>query len=144
MSDSILQRVADELAIRGLITRVSTLGDYGDLDEYQSLYTEDAVWRMEAIAGQPETPPTRGAAAIRAASQARRDQGATGPGSHKAHVTVVNRVTLDGDTATAESYMTFYTDTDTKPQVGVFVIYKNAFVRTPQGWKLSVRVVERL
>ena len=144
MSDGPMQKVADELAIRGLITRLSALSDNGDLDEYQSLYTEDAVWAMAPVAGQPDTPPTVGAAAIRAAGQDRRNQGAAGPGSHKAHVTTVNAVAVNGDRATAQSYMTFYINTNTKPEPAAFMVYEDAFVRTPQGWKLSYRAIKRL
>ena len=144
MTDATLQQVADELAIRGLITRLSACTDYGDLDEYQSLFTEDAVWLMEALPGQPEAAPIRGAATIRAAGQARRDQGAVGPGSHKAQVTVVLKIAVDGDKATTESYMTFFANTDTKPEPATFRVYHDLFVRTPRGWKLSVRTIKPL
>ena len=144
MTDSTLQQAAEELAVRGQITRLSALTDNGDLDEYQSLFTEDAVWLMEAGPGQPEAQPIRGAATIRAAGQARRDQGLAGPGSHKAHVTVVNHVSVDGDKATALSYMTFLVNTDTKPEPAIFRVYHDVWVRAGGGWKLSVRTIEPL
>jgi hypothetical protein len=99
---------------------------------------------MEALPGQPAAAPIRGAPAIRAAGQARRDQGAVGPGSHKAHVTVMNKIAHDGDKAVTESYMTFYANTDGKPEPVTFRVYHDVFVRTPRGWKLSVRTIKPL
>jgi len=144
MAEDLMRRMADELEIRALVTHLAALADDGDLDEYQAQYTEDAVWRMTPAPGQPEPPPVAGAANIRAASQARRNQGAGGPGSHTAHVIVVNAVAVDGDKAKAQSYMTFFRNTDTAPQPASMKRYRDEFVRTAHGWKLSSRTIESI
>jgi uncharacterized protein (TIGR02246 family) len=45
-SDDMIARVLDELEIRNLIARVAQLADYGDVEEYASLFTEDGSWEF--------------------------------------------------------------------------------------------------
>jgi ketosteroid isomerase-like protein len=141
MAEDWIRRVADELEIRTVVTRAAALADEGDLDEYASLFTEDAVWRLAPAAGQAEAAPTVGRANIKAAGAGRRASGGSGPGSHSRHLVVVNSVTLAGDTAKAQSYMSFIRNADTAPQVATFKVYEDEFVRTTDGWKMSSRSI---
>jgi len=39
----------DEREIRNLLARMGHMADYGDLDVYLTLFTEDAVWEMQGL-----------------------------------------------------------------------------------------------
>ena len=108
MTDTVMtQRLVDELEIRNLVARLAQLADMGDLDEYVSLFTEDASWEMPGA-------PRHGRADIMAGAQDRRNSGTTGPESHTRHVISTLLVQSDGsDKATADSYWLFYGNTTT-------------------------------
>ncbi len=46
---------------------------------------------------------------------------------------------LDGDIATADSCRQFYADTATAPRLQFMGHYRDAFRRTPEGWRLAHR-----
>src|SRR6185369_13421187 len=97
MSDD-LRKVMDELEIRNVIGRLAQLADNGDLNEYVSLFTDDAHWELKPRPGDaPLFAPIRGKANILAGAQARRASGGQGPGSHTRHVLGSTVVSLDGD-----------------------------------------------
>jgi ketosteroid isomerase-like protein len=124
----------DERQVRNLIARLAHLADYGDLDEYMTLYTDDAVWEWTDVRNE-------GAAAIRADRVARRASGGQGPGTHTRHVNTTLWVDVDGsDTATAHSYWLYVHDGDgSEPAVRSLGRYHDTFSRTPTGWKLAHR-----
>jgi uncharacterized protein (TIGR02246 family) len=126
--------VADELAIRNVLARIAQYADTGDLDDYAALFTEDAHWEMGGTV-------VRGRAAIRAAGQARRDAGTGGPGSRTRHVIGTIAVTLDGDTAIADSYWHFYGNTDTAPELRAMGAYRDTFRRAGGVWRLAERLI---
>jgi len=133
----------DERQIRNLISRLVHLADYGNLDEYMTCFTEDAIWEGPA---SPLTPQDRvtnhGAAAIRADREKRRSAGGQGSGSHVRHMNTALWVELDGsDDATAHSYFAYIRDADTQPTLGLAGRYEDTFRRTPKGWKLAHRSV---
>jgi ketosteroid isomerase-like protein len=133
----------DDRQIRNLIARIVHLADYGDLDEYMTCFTEDAVWDGPS---SPNTPEVRvvneGAAAIRADREGRRSAGTQGAGARIRHVNTALWIDLDGsDTATAHSYFAYIRDADTAPTLGLAGRYRDTFRRTPQGWKLAHRSV---
>jgi 3-phenylpropionate/cinnamic acid dioxygenase small subunit len=141
MSDD-LRKVLDEMEIRNLIGRLAQLADTGDLDEYASLFTEDAHWELKAKPGDKAPfAPIRGRANILAGAHARRATGGQGPGSHTRHVLGSTVVKLDGDSALATSNLIFYKNTDTKPEIAVMTFYNDQFKRTPHGWKLASRIM---
>ncbi|HEV8296815.1 MAG TPA: nuclear transport factor 2 family protein [Acidimicrobiales bacterium] len=130
-----VRRLADELEIRNLIARLAHLADGGDLNEYVSLFTEDASWEMPG-------GPRRGRADILAGATERRTTGTTGPGSATRHVLTTIGVTIDdADTATTDSYWMFYGDTTTAPAVRLMGLYHDTFRRTDEGWKLARREI---
>ncbi|HEY3833799.1 MAG TPA: nuclear transport factor 2 family protein [Acidimicrobiia bacterium] len=124
--------VADELAVRNLVARLSRNADIGDIDTYMSSFAADAEWNMPGS-------PTRGADAIRAGLIERRATGAVGPGSNTRHMVSTVTVDIDGDTATSESYFQYLSDTTTNPTLRLVGFYRDIFVRTSDGWRLSKR-----
>jgi len=136
MTDTLTaQRLADELEIRNLVARLAQLADMGDLNEYVSLFTEDASWEMPGA-------PRRGHADIMAGAQDRRSSGTTGPGSNTRHVISTLSVQGDGsDEATSDSYWLFYGNTTTAPAVQLMGHYHDTMRRTADGWKLARRQI---
>ena len=124
--------IADELAVRNLVARLSRNADVADIDSYMSSFAVDAEWNLPGA-------PTRGYDEIRAGLIARRDTGAVGPGSHTRHMVSTVSVDVDGDTATSESYFQYIAETDTNPTLRLVGYYQDAFVRTPDGWRLQRR-----
>jgi len=142
-NDDLIRRVADELEIRTLIAKLSCASDEGSPQDYGALFTEDAVWRMGQIPGAPKQfPPIAGRAAILAGLNERRAANIGGPGSHSRHAVFQSIVEVDGDTAKARSYVAFYVELDKTPKMQLFAVYQDAFVRAPDGWKLSAREIE--
>ncbi len=124
--------IADELAVRNLVARLSRNADVGDIDTYMSSFDPDAEWNLPGS-------PTRGIDAIRAGLVARRETGAVGPGSRTRHMVSTVTVAVDGDTAISESYFQYFTDTDTNPTLRLVGAYRDEFVRTAEGWRLARR-----
>lgn len=136
MTDTLnAQRLADELEIRNLVARLAQLADMGDLNEYVSLFTDDASWEMPGA-------PRRGRADIMAGAQDRRSSGTTGPGSNTRHVISTLSVRSDGsDEATSDSYWLFYGNTTTAPAVQLMGHYHDTLRRQPEGWRLARREI---
>jgi uncharacterized protein (TIGR02246 family) len=128
--------VADELAIRNVLARVAQLADTGDLDEYLTLFAEDASWEM------PGAPSRTGHADILEGATARRGTGSQGPGTNTRHVLTTTAVWVDGsDTATARSYWMFMTNTKEQPTVTLTGQYDDTLVRTDTGWRIARRAI---
>ncbi|GAB2862119.1 hypothetical protein GCM10022221_72440 [Actinocorallia aurea] len=128
--------VGDELEIRNVVARAAQYADTGDLDDYAALFTEDARWAM------PGFPEKNGRAAIRAAGEARRAEGQTGPGSASRHLVSTVAVALDGDRAVADSYWQFFVETASEaPRLFSMGAYRDSFVRTGQGWRIAERAI---
>ena len=129
--------------IRTLLARIAQLADTGDLDEYLSLFTEDAVW------GMPDNPAVgmtanekRGHAEILAGARERRASGLQGPGTDSRHVLTTIAVDVQSeDRATARSYFMFFGTTSTTPTLRTMGQYDDVFVRGERGWQLAHRVI---
>lgn len=131
----VTHRLADELEIRNLVARLAQLADMGDLEEYVSLFTDDAAWEMPG-------GPRHGQADIMAGAKERRAAGTTGPGSNTRHVISTVAVRADGtDTASSDSYWQFFGNTTTAPAVQLMGHYHDTLRRTPDGWKLARREI---
>jgi uncharacterized protein (TIGR02246 family) len=132
----------DDGAIRSLLARLAHLADSGDLDEYLSLFTEDAAWVVPAI---PQTgvaaSERRGTEAIAAGVRERRAAGVQGPGSATMHVVTTIAVDVVGDDATAASTWVFLGDTTTAPRIQAVGRYRDTLRRTPAGWRLARREI---
>ena len=128
--------------IRTLLARIAQLADTGDLDEYLTLFTDDAVWAM------PDNPAV-GHDGQRQA-RARRDppgrggttgQRAAGPGYRQPprahhHRRSTSRATTR---ATARSYFMFFGTTSTTPTLRTMGQYDDVLVKGERGWQLAHR-----
>ena len=129
--------------IRTLLARIAQLADTGNLDEYLTCFTEDAVWAM------PDNPAVgmtanekRGHAEILQGAQERRASGLQGPGTESRHVLTTVAVTVESETrATARSYFQFFGTTSTTPTLRTMGQYDDAFVKGERGWQLAHRTI---
>jgi 3-phenylpropionate/cinnamic acid dioxygenase small subunit len=71
----------------------------------------------------------------------RRAAGLQGPGTETRHVLSTMAVDVRGDSATARSYFTFYTQTASSPVLFSMGQYDDVFRLTADGWKLAHRVI---
>ena len=132
-----------DAAIRTVLARIAQLADSGDLDEYVTLFTDDAVWAMpdNPSLGMPASEK-RGRAEIRAGAQERRASGVQGPGTQTRHVLTTIAVDIESDDrATARSYFQFYASTAAQPVLRNMGQYDDVFVRDTQGWQLQHRTI---
>ena len=133
MAEQDLARCAvDELEIRNIIARLAQLADDGDLDEYVSLFAEDGIWNFGKMR-------RRGRADIMAGAKERRAAKTQGPGTNTRHVATTTAVKLQGEAATARSYILFYKNTNTAPTPALMVVYDDQFQRVQGQWKLAAR-----
>ena len=118
MADTDLQRISDELAIRGVLDEYCLRLEVNAFEEWLDLFTEDTVYHV-----------------FRRALRGREELGAMlSLAPHGVHVPGALRIELDGDRAeTIQSYV-FYPATDSKWNTGW---YRRSMVRTPQGWKIA-------
>ncbi len=143
-TDNQVQRVADELEIRNLLARLAMAADEGTPEEYAALFTEDARWIMAPLAGAAQAfPPRESRDEIVASLRERRASGGGGPGSHTRHVVAMTHVDIAGDTARSRSYMTYYRETASAPQLALIAVYDDDFRRTVDGWKLCARDIRQ-
>ena len=134
MDDKLVAQLAAEAEIRNLVARMAHLADSGDLDEYITLFTDDAVWRMPGGAAK------EGRDDILAGAHERRRTGMQGPGTHTRHVNTTLWVRLEGpDDAVAGSYYLFLENTSTAPAIRSTGRYEDRFRRTADGWKMAHR-----
>jgi 3-phenylpropionate/cinnamic acid dioxygenase small subunit len=129
--------------IRSALARIAQLADGGDLDEYITLFAEDAVWAMpeNPTMGMPASEK-RGRAEIRAGAEERRASGLQGPGTETRHVLTTIAVDIESDDrATARSYFQFYASTASQPVLRNMGQYDDVFVRDTQGWQLQQRTI---
>jgi uncharacterized protein (TIGR02246 family) len=129
--------------IRTLLARIAQLADTGDLEEYLTCFTEDAVWAM------PDNPAVgmtanekRGHAEILQGAQERRASRLQGPGTESRHVLTTIAVTMDGDArATVRSYFMFFGTTSTAPTLRTMGQYDDVVVKGERGWQLAHRTI---
>ncbi len=127
--------------IRTLLARIAQLADTGDLEEYLTMFTEDAVW------GMPDNPAVgmtanekKGHAEILAGAQERRASGLQGPGTESRHVLTTIAVDVESeDRATARSYFMFFGSTATTPTLRTMGQYDDVLVKGERGWQLARR-----
>lgn len=140
--ENLIRRVADEMDIRNIISKLAVLGDTGDLKDYEKLIHDDVHWEMVVASGPAPFAPVKGRAAMVAAGAKRRADGISGPGTHKYHCVDTTAVTINGDHAHSKSYLLFVKNGDATPELVLFKIYRDEFKRTKDGWKLSARYIE--
>lgn len=133
------QNAADITEIRNLVARIAIATDIGDPGEFVELYAKDATLQMRVV---PDMPPDVGIDAILAGSRKRRTDGITGPGSGLVHAIQSSAVAVSGDEATAKTYVVLYGNALAKPEMTGVLIYNDAFTRTAEGWRLSLRYID--
>jgi 3-phenylpropionate/cinnamic acid dioxygenase small subunit len=129
--------------IRTVLARIAQLADTGDLAEYLTLFTDDAVWAM------PDNPAVgmkanakHGHAEILAGAQERRASGLQGPGTHSRHVLTTIAIDVEGeDRATARSYFMFFGSTSTTPTLRTMGQYDDVLIKGERGWQLAHRTI---
>ena len=129
--------------IRTLLARIAQLADTGDLDEYLTCFTEDAVWAM------PDNPAVgmtanekRGHSEILAGAQERRASGVQGPGTDTRHVLTTIAVHVESEErATVRSYFLFVGTTSTAPALRTMGQYDDVVVKGERGWQLAHRTI---
>ena len=139
-----MSSVADaDAQIRSVLARIAQLADTGDLDEYVTLFTDDAVWAMpdNPTLGMPASEK-RSIADIRAGAEERRAGGVQGPGTNTRHVLTTTAVFVESDDrATARSYFQFYGSTTSQPVLRTMGQYDDVLVRGAHGWQLAHRTI---
>lgn len=143
MADVTAQRVADELEIRNLVSRVAYLTDNGDLEDYRRCYTPDAVWGEWPGSGASGGQATcNGIEEILEGVRQRRAAGIQGPGTGTQHVVNTVAVRFDSDdVATVKASWQYYGSVTTKPEVLRVGTYDLEVHRTDDGWKFYRRMI---
>jgi uncharacterized protein (TIGR02246 family) len=132
---AISRQQADRLEIANLIARVALVADMGSVDDYQDLYTEDASWEFPGA-------PRRGLPDIMEGARERRAAGGVGPGTGTRHAISTLAVSeLGEDTAEADSYFQFYTDTTTTPTLRLMGHYHDTLRRQDGAWRIARRQI---
>jgi hypothetical protein len=135
------QRMADEQAIRDLIVRIAMVRSFGTPDEYAALFTPDARW--ERVPGPEGQPNINGIEEEIARAHANQAAGLSGPGSHAHHSIPMTLAEVNGDCATAVSQLLYVTNADTSPTIAKMWILRDDLVRTPDGWRVCHRRLQR-
>jgi len=141
MAPDLSQRLADEAAIRDLIVRIGMVRSLGTPDEYAALFTKDARW--ERVPGPDGEPNIQGVEDELARARANQAAGLSGPGSHAHHAIPMTMATVDGDRASAVSQLFYIQNADTEPKIAKMWILRDDLVRTPEGWRVSHRRLQR-
>jgi 3-phenylpropionate/cinnamic acid dioxygenase small subunit len=129
--------------IRTLLARIAQLADTGDLDEYITKFTDDAVWAMPANPSVGMGANSRqGHDEIMAGARERRASGLQGPGTDTRHVLTTIAIELETDSrATARSYFLFFGATSTTPVLRTMGQYDDVLVKGDAGWQLAHRTI---
>ena len=130
-----LRALQDRIDITDVLYRYSSAIDPFDNEGVRSVLADD-VWaqygNLEPVSG--------------ADSLAEWIAGATSTITWQHHLLSVYHVEVDGDVATALSYLTSYQGFDAEPNVAKTLVarYHDELRRTSEGWKISRRVAEFL
>jgi ketosteroid isomerase-like protein len=135
-------RIEAELDIRRLIAGLAVRADNGEIDDYVSLFTEDAVWEMPANPATGLAASSRkGRADIAQGVHERRAAGVQGPGSGTMHGISTQQIEVSGDDASGHVYYQFYGTRDGAAALLTFGQYHDRYRRTTDGWKLAHRAI---
>jgi ketosteroid isomerase-like protein len=127
------QELSDRLEIQDLLTDYSYAVDTHTWDELDAIFTPDAVLDFTATGGQSGDLPT---------IKKFFDKALNLFAGHQ-HLVATSKIRIDGDTATGTTmcHNPMYLDDPDGKQRVIFVglWYHDTFVRTPDGWRISVR-----
>jgi len=129
------ERLIAELGIRNVVGRLAHLADRGDVEEYVTLFTDDAVWDHPVLGART------GRDDILAGARERRAGMDPAVGSPYRHVITTQWVRIDDqDHGFSQAYwMVVHA---TRPAtVGITGRYDDELRRTPDGWKMARRTI---
>jgi 3-phenylpropionate/cinnamic acid dioxygenase small subunit len=136
--------VSARLDIMNLIARIAHLADEGEVNEYLDCFTANGAWVLNSAQGLDLEPQIRrGRADLAQGVLERRESNLQGPGSHTKHDVSSISVAVVGDSATATTYFRYYRKTDSVPELVAMGRYDDEFVRTGEGWRLTIRSISR-
>jgi ketosteroid isomerase-like protein len=130
-----LQALQDRIDITDALYKYTSAIDSFDIEGVRSVLADD-VWAQYG-----NLDPVAGADALVAWID-----GATATITWQHHLLSVYHVKVDGDAASALSYLTSYQEFQAEPNVAKTLVarYHDELRRTPGGWKISRRVAEFL
>ena len=121
----------DYAEIEQLIARYNQATDFEDLDMYASIFTEDAVWRMQ---GGRETVGRE------ALVNSLAERFATRPAEHERRHWQNNHViTATPEGATSRVYFVSFEVSYSPPKPALSGHYDDVLVRTSDGWRIKER-----
>ncbi|MCW2295377.1 nuclear transport factor 2 family protein [Rhodococcus erythropolis] len=120
--------MTDYEQIRQLFARYNQTVDIGDVENWIACWVEDGVLRR-----------SNAEAAVHGHEQLR--QAAVNPPAPGMHVSSDHIIAIDGNQATATSYL-LYLDRTRSFSVHFFGIYRDQITRTTEGWKFKKRILE--
>lgn len=124
---------ADITAITDLIHKLALYSDKATVEQWGALIADDVYVDLFGSVSS-------GREATLAGSRERRASGRTGPGSGSRHLVTTVSINVDGDRATGDVTVLFYTATDPEALLGRVVNYADTYTRNADGWKLLHRV----
>jgi hypothetical protein len=122
----------DVSAIGTLIAKTAYLTDEALIEDYGLVWSQDAVLVHES-------DTRHGLAEIQAQAAQLRDGGTVGPGAGTRHIVTPVSIEVDGDTATAITYLQVVFTKAPQPALVYFSLYDDQFVRSPDGWRIKHR-----
>jgi hypothetical protein len=131
-----LRALEDERAVLGTIQRYGEALDYGDEVGWADCFTENGVFEVRDPENDQPVLRVTGRSALVAFAQ----RHTRAPELWHKHIAVNPTVTLDGDRASARSYMLLLVEIDDRPAVAVFGRYHDRLERTGAGWVFSERI----
>lgn len=136
--ERLLRMLLDERAVLQTMYQYSHALDYGDEPSFLECFTDEGIW----------------ASTSRWGNQPRRYEGRDGqqrffrqhthaPARYHKHLLCDPRITIDGDTAHAESYFVRIDESEPGPWICAFGRYKDTLVRFDDGrWRFRERSIE--
>lgn len=124
--------------IHNLLAETARMSDVGTVDEYAAVWTDDAIWEMDARR-------TVGREAIIRNSRRRREQGMTGPGTGTMHiVSTVATELLDPFRARARSTFQFLAREGDVVVTRLAGWYEDHLIIIDGAWRIEHRIATTL
>ncbi|MGJ3507725.1 nuclear transport factor 2 family protein [Enemella sp. A6] len=132
--------IAQIVEITNLVPRMAQAADFGTIEDYRALMTEDFVWDYTGGGALGAPQVITGRQAMLDGAHERREAGIQGPGTHTRHVVSTISVDPDPQRPRATSYWHFYRDTDADAALTSMGRYHDEFTRAEDGrWVFASR-----
>ncbi|MFC9978441.1 nuclear transport factor 2 family protein [Gordonia sp. NPDC127522] len=135
------ERVAQIAIIADLMSRLAQAADFGTLEEYVDLMTDDVVWEYPGSKVIDLAPQARrGRQDVLDGARERRESGLQGPGTGTVHVVTNISVTPGDIEAHSMGYFHFYVGIDVgTPTLQAIGVYNDRYRKHEGRWKLAHR-----